>query len=124
MIPTAFDAFYASLFLRFLRRTYRKLAPGSSGGYTVVIGYEGIPYIAGRFHTAPKARRLARLINAETGMSPSVYNPTETDMVISSLRVDIRSIFDADLTNNKVLAAVCKVAANESQTRKSTSPFG
>ena len=123
MIPTAFDAFYASLFLRFLRRTYRKLSPGSSGGYSVVLGYEGIPYIAGRFHTALKARRLARLINAKTGMASSVYNPTETEMVISNHRDDIRSIFDADMMNNKVLAEVCKVAANESQTIKSTQPF-
>jgi len=123
MIPTAFDAVYASIFLRFLRRTYRKLSPGSDGGYAVVLGYEGIPYIVGRFHTAPKAKRLARLIHAKTGMASSVYNPTETEMVISNHRDDIRSIFDADMMNNKVLAEVCKVAANESQTIKSTQPF-
>lgn len=123
MIPTAFDAFYASIFLRFLRRTYRKLSSGSSGGYAVVLGYEGIPYIVGRFHTAPNARRLSRLIHDETGMASSVYNPAQAEMLISSHRCDIRSIFDADLANTRILAAVCKVAANESQTIKSTQPF-
>lgn len=122
MIPTAFDAFYASLFLRFLRRTYRKLSPGGPGGYTVIAALDGNAYILGRFHLSSKAVVYARRAKAVLGCPVYAKGPMETDRVMMNLSGKVKSIFDADCSGNECLQKVRVLACNASQTRDTTRP--
>jgi len=124
MIPTAYDAFYATLFLRFLRRTYRKLSPGGPGEYTVVLGYEGTAYILGRFHSEGKAMKFARKAKAVLNQPVYAKNPRELVILLSNFHGKANSIFDADTMdrNTTVLLRALVLSANESQTASTTQP--
>lgn len=120
MIPTAFDAFYASLFLRFLRRTYRKLSPGGPGEYAVIIGYENSGYIIGRYHSEGKAMNVARKACRLLNMKVFVKNPVELKRLATGISGRIMSIFDVRTAGNPVLHAALVMARNANQTRETT----
>lgn len=122
MIPTAFDAVYASIFLRFLRRTYRKLSPGGPGGYTVIAVMDGNAYILGRFHLSSKAVVYARRAKAVLDCPVYTKGPMETGRIIVNLKGKVKSIFDADCTGNECLQKAQVLACNASQTRDTTRP--
>ena len=120
MIPTAFDAFYASIFLRFLRRTYRKLSPGGHGEYAVILAYENSGYIIGRYHSEGKAMNIARMACRLLNMTVGVKNPTDLNRLASKLSGRLMSIFDARTEGNQKLHAALVMARNNNQTRETT----
>ena len=124
MIPTAFDAFYASLFLRFLRRTYRKLSPGGPGEYAVILAYENSGYIIGRYHSEGKAMNVARKACRLLNMKVFVKNPTDLNRIATKISGRIMSIFDARTEGNPQLHAALVMARNANQTRETTRIYG
>ena len=122
MIPTAFDAFYASLFLRFLRRTYRKLAPSGPGEYAVILAHENSGYIIGRYHSEGKAMVVAKKACHALHMKAFVKNPAELNRIASKISGRIMSIFDANTDINPQLHAALVMSRNANQTPETTRP--